>query len=235
MPASFPYPTDRTGSELQSSSIFHPFSPKHARCEERMPFTPPATKDGFAFAHGDFFAEASGRHQHRRATAAELRTFADGNVPAHWFEAQLTHYGLPPCETSSDARRALLDALDTGRLQVPAHVARIEAELEEEWNKKDREEHAAAMDRRTEGNNDGNTNRNGQAEDARSRPHPFRPGPGARDRAQVPLSSFYDPSAPVHSVMSPAQYARYLRSEKRGVCPKTWVYSRTLYVSSTSL
>ncbi|EXL60713.1 hypothetical protein FOCG_00006 [Fusarium oxysporum f. sp. radicis-lycopersici 26381] len=33
---------------------------------------PPVAANAFAFANGDFFAEASGQNQHRRATLAEL-------------------------------------------------------------------------------------------------------------------------------------------------------------------
>ncbi|KAJ3527565.1 hypothetical protein NM208_g10639 [Fusarium decemcellulare] len=64
---------------------------------------PPVAEDGFAFANGDFFAEASGHNRHRRATPQELQThFASGSDkdhPAHWFEAQLVHYGLQPSKT----------------------------------------------------------------------------------------------------------------------------------------
>ncbi|EEU42707.1 uncharacterized protein NECHADRAFT_47452 [Fusarium vanettenii 77-13-4] len=79
---------------------------------------PPVSEGAFAFAHGDFFAEASGQNRHRRATPQELKThFTSGNDkdhPAHWFEAQLIHYGLQPSKTKS-------------------------GKLKKEWTKNDRE------------------------------------------------------------------------------------------------
>lgn len=104
---------------------------------------PPVSEGAFAFANGDFFVEASGQNRHRRATPQELKThFTSGNDkdhPAHWFEAQLIHYGLQPSKTKSVARMRLLDAVNAGGLKVPADVTRIEAKLKKEWTKNDRE------------------------------------------------------------------------------------------------
>jgi hypothetical protein len=104
---------------------------------------PPVLQDGFAFANGDFYAQASGSNRHRRATLAELKThFTSGNDkdhPAHWFEAQLVHYGLPPSKNKSVARMRLLDAVNAGGLAIPASISKIEAALKKEWNKNDRE------------------------------------------------------------------------------------------------
>ncbi|ORY56127.1 uncharacterized protein BCR38DRAFT_451525 [Pseudomassariella vexata] len=108
-----------------------------------MSLTAPIAKDNFAFANGDLFAEASGGNRHRRATAAELKThFKSGNDkdhPAHWFEAQCLHYGLPPSKTKAVARMRLYDAVKGGSLSVPASVQKLETELKKEWTKKDRE------------------------------------------------------------------------------------------------
>lgn len=104
---------------------------------------PPVTSDGFAFANGDFYAEASGQNRHRRATPAELKThFASGNEkdhPAHWFEAQLIHYGLKPSKTKSVARMRLYDAVNADQLKVPATITVLEGSLKKEWMKKDRD------------------------------------------------------------------------------------------------
>ncbi|KAK8039244.1 hypothetical protein PG993_007655 [Apiospora rasikravindrae] len=103
----------------------------------------PVSRDGFAFANGDLYAEASGHNRHRRATLAELKThFKSGNEkdhPAHWFEAQLLHYGLPPSKTKAVARMRLFDAVNGGGLKVPAPVSKLEGELKKEWTKLDRE------------------------------------------------------------------------------------------------
>lgn len=104
---------------------------------------PPVASDGFAFSNGDFYAEASGQNRHRRATPAELKThFASGSDkdhPAHWFEAQLLHYGLKPSKTKSVARMRLYDAVNAEQLKVPATITLLESSLKKEWIKKDRE------------------------------------------------------------------------------------------------
>lgn len=105
----------------------------------------PVSRDGFAFANGDLYAEASGHNRHRRATLAELEThFRSGSEkdhPAHWFEAQLLHYGLPPSKTKAVARMRLFDAVNkaSGDLKIPAHISKLEGELKKEWTKLDRE------------------------------------------------------------------------------------------------
>ncbi|KAK8025610.1 hypothetical protein PG990_003433 [Apiospora arundinis] len=113
-----------------------------------MTSVPPVTRDGFAFANGDLYAEVSGHNRHRRATLAELKTHfdkgSDKDHPAHWFEAQLIHYGLPPSKTKAVARMRLFDAVKVagdkgGTLKVPAHVSKLEGELKKEWTKLDRE------------------------------------------------------------------------------------------------
>ncbi|QKD59302.2 uncharacterized protein FOBCDRAFT_252746 [Fusarium oxysporum Fo47] len=107
------------------------------------PGAPPVSEDGFAFAEGVFFAQSSGQNRHRRATATELKEhFTSGNDkyhPAHWFEAKLIHYGLPPSKTKSVARMRLFDAANAGNLKVPATVSKLETKLKKEWTKNDRE------------------------------------------------------------------------------------------------
>ncbi|KAF5715416.1 hypothetical protein FMUND_6898 [Fusarium mundagurra] len=107
------------------------------------PGAPPVAEDGFAFADGVFFAQSSGQNRHRRATIIELKEhFTSGNDkdhPAHWFEAQLIHYGLPPSKTKSVARMRLFDAVNAGNLKVPASVSKLETKLKKEWTKNDRE------------------------------------------------------------------------------------------------
>ncbi|KAI0011665.1 hypothetical protein F4779DRAFT_171760 [Xylariaceae sp. FL0662B] len=107
-----------------------------------MSLAQPVAKDGFSFA-GDLFAEASGHNRHRRATPAELKehfkTGSDKDHPAHWFEAQLIHYGLQPSKTKSVARMRLYDAVNVGKLSVPAHIQKLESDLKKEWIKRERE------------------------------------------------------------------------------------------------
>ncbi|KAI8634205.1 hypothetical protein F5Y19DRAFT_203728 [Xylariaceae sp. FL1651] len=107
-----------------------------------MSLTPAVTKDGFSFA-GDLYAEASGHNRHRRATVSGLKDHfksgSDKDHPAHWFEAQLVHYGLQPSKTKSVARMRLYDAVNAGKLSVPAHIQKLESDLKKEWIKKERE------------------------------------------------------------------------------------------------
>ncbi|KAK7948208.1 uncharacterized protein PG986_009094 [Apiospora aurea] len=91
----------------------------------------PVSRDGFVFANGDLYAEASAT----TATAAP----PEKDHPAHWFEAQLLHYGLPPSKTKAVARMRLFDAVNGGGMRVPAHVSKLEGELKKEWTKLDRE------------------------------------------------------------------------------------------------
>jgi hypothetical protein len=108
-----------------------------------MSLAPAVAKDGFAFVAGDFYAEASGHNRHRRATISALKDHfksgSDKDHPAHWFEAQLIHYGLQPSKTKSVARMRLFDAVNSGKLTVPGHLKNLEADLKKEWTKNERE------------------------------------------------------------------------------------------------
>lgn len=104
---------------------------------------PPSTRDNWSYS-GDFHVEASGHNRHRRATVPELKAIFDGtdstkDRPAHWYEAQLIHYGLPPSKTKGTAKMRLFDAVGKGNLAVPAHILKVEADLKKDWNKRDRE------------------------------------------------------------------------------------------------
>jgi len=114
-----------------------------------MSLAPAVTRDGFSFASGDLYAEASGHNRHRRATVAELkdhfnRPGSEKDHPAHWFEAQLIHYGLQPSKTKSVARMRLFDAVNAGKLEVPGRIKALETDLKKEWLKSEREAKKAA-------------------------------------------------------------------------------------------
>lgn len=108
-----------------------------------MSLAAPAEKDGFSYAGDSLYCEASNLNRHRRATLSELKAHFAGkdgeNRPAHWYEAQLLHYGLPPSKVKGTAHKRLFDAVTKGGLAVPAHVKKIEADLKKEWTKKERE------------------------------------------------------------------------------------------------
>ncbi|KAJ5573811.1 uncharacterized protein N7459_008238 [Penicillium hispanicum] len=108
-----------------------------------MSLAPPSQKDGFSYAGDSFYCEASNLNRHRRATLPELQAHFNGedpvNRPAHWYEAQLLHYGLPPSKVKGTAHKRLFDAVTKGGLTVPTHIQKIEAELKKEWAKRERE------------------------------------------------------------------------------------------------
>lgn len=108
-----------------------------------MALIPPVQKDAFSYAGDSLYCEASNLNRHRRATLPELQNHFNGkdteNRPAHWYEAQLIHYGLPPSKVKGTAHKRLFDAVVGGGLIVPPHIQKIEADLKKEWTKKERE------------------------------------------------------------------------------------------------
>lgn len=92
-----------------------------------MALVPPVDKDGFSYAGDSLFREASNLSRHRRATIPELKAHFAGkdneNRPAHWYEAQLLHYGLPPSKVKGTAhkRRKFLAVCHSNRL--PQHLS----------------------------------------------------------------------------------------------------------------
>ncbi|KAK3682110.1 hypothetical protein B0T22DRAFT_276297 [Podospora appendiculata] len=108
-----------------------------------MTTVPPATRDAWSYS-GDLHVEVSGHNRHRRAAVPELKAHFDGSDgpkdrPAHWYEAQLIHYGLPPSKTKGTAKMRLFEAVNRGNLTVPPHIGRLESELKKEWAKNERE------------------------------------------------------------------------------------------------
>lgn len=108
-----------------------------------MALVPPVQKDGFSYAGDSLYCEASNLNRHRRATLPELQNHFNGkdteNRPAHWYEAQLLHYGLAPSKVKGTAHKRLFDAVMGGNLAVPPQIQKIEADLKKAWAKKERE------------------------------------------------------------------------------------------------
>ncbi|KAJ3527566.1 hypothetical protein NM208_g10638 [Fusarium decemcellulare] len=100
------------------------------------------TKGRYGFFNKDFYILAS-EHLYPRATPKELQAhFASGtdhDQETEWFKAQLIHYGLPPCQTRLEARARLLDAVNAGRLEVPAHLLKIERRMKRRWRANNKE------------------------------------------------------------------------------------------------
>ncbi|GES58815.1 hypothetical protein ATEIFO6365_0003009800 [Aspergillus terreus] len=107
-----------------------------------MSLPPPVSRHDYHYFNGDFLITSSNQNRHRRASIQELQILfhpAPGQAPvkdhpAHWYRAQLLHYGLQPSDNKGTAAKRLLDALNQGILAVPAHLQRLEKELKKEWD-----------------------------------------------------------------------------------------------------
>jgi hypothetical protein len=125
-------------SPLQKIATIHAYGSKMSQT------TAPVSEGNFAFTNGVFFAEASNRSQHRCTSKEELVAhFASGSekdYTAHWFEAQLIHYGLQPSKVKSVARMRLFDAVRQGTLSVPSSITDLEKKLKNEWTTRRRED-----------------------------------------------------------------------------------------------
>jgi hypothetical protein len=102
----------------------------------------------FDYIDGEFVVETSGGQHHPRASLEELeiifRSHPNSSIsvkdqPAHYYEAQLLHYGLPVSKNKGIAAMRLLDELNEGTLKVPQNILRVEEILEREWNGEDGE------------------------------------------------------------------------------------------------
>ncbi|MBE3044667.1 hypothetical protein IMZ48_19320, partial [Candidatus Bathyarchaeota archaeon] len=98
---------------------------------------PPATSGIFSFAGDSLFVESSGKNLHRRSTIPELKAHFDASAdrPAHWYEAQLIHYGLPSSRVKGTAKMRLYDAVKGKGLVVPGHMKTMETDLKKLWKK----------------------------------------------------------------------------------------------------
>lgn len=112
-----------------------------------------------SFVYRDaFLAEVAEGKRHARASDPELRDLLvpkKGSVPpkdqvAHWYEAQLLHYGLPRTKDKNTAKVRLMGALTSGKLSVPSDVQKVEADLKKEYVNNQRKAKAAAKKEQTQ-------------------------------------------------------------------------------------
>lgn len=118
----------------------------------------PAHKDGFFYDGHTFYVELDGKHRHPRRDASSLHALVTyvpptgplltkkGQVakrqpppfkdePAHFYTAQMHHYGLPPMKTRDVAKKRLLAAFNGGKtLIVPEHILQLEKDLVSEFD-----------------------------------------------------------------------------------------------------
>ncbi|KAL2860274.1 hypothetical protein BJX68DRAFT_261234 [Aspergillus pseudodeflectus] len=81
-------------------------------------------------------------NRHRRCTVPELHdpfsspgSASAKDKPAHWYRAQLIHYGVHPTDNKGTAMMRLLDAVRLGELEVPDHLVKLEENLKRKWQK----------------------------------------------------------------------------------------------------
>lgn len=98
-----------------------------------------ARNDCFVYRDA-FFVEVGIGKRHTRASMPDLKHLLlpkKGSVAkdqvAHWYEAQLVHYGLPRTKDKSAAKLRLIDAVNSKALKVPTHISNIEAELKKQY------------------------------------------------------------------------------------------------------
>lgn len=88
--------------------------------------------------HDTLFVDVGGAlKRHARASPSEIKMFLDGKAPkdqvAHWYEAQLIHYGLQRSKDKNTAKVRLQQALSQRKLTVPAHIVEIEVQMKKEY------------------------------------------------------------------------------------------------------
>ncbi|OQO07108.1 hypothetical protein B0A48_07676 [Cryoendolithus antarcticus] len=75
--------------------------------------------------------------RHPRASTSELKPLLDGTATkdqvAHWYEAQLIHYGLQRSKDKNTAKLRLSQALSQKKLVVPSHIGDMEAQMRKEY------------------------------------------------------------------------------------------------------
>ena len=69
---------------------------------------------------------------------SELKALLNGKTPkdqvAHWYEAQLIHYGLQRSKEKNIAKVRLQQALNQGKLKVaPPHLLDLEGQMKKEY------------------------------------------------------------------------------------------------------
>jgi hypothetical protein len=122
-----------------------------AAMEKATTAQPVVSRDGFVF-NGHFCVDVDG-HLHKREDPATLyvllnavppptkdgkaaRKPANSDREAHFYTAQLLHYGLPSLKTRDPAKKRLLTAFGgaNGRtLNVPTHILALEMEMGKEY------------------------------------------------------------------------------------------------------
>ncbi|KIJ45162.1 hypothetical protein M422DRAFT_251351 [Sphaerobolus stellatus SS14] len=120
-------------------------------------FASPVYREGFSYGPAGFYVEVGG-HRHSRSSLGTLHLLLtyrepspvfnkDGRLskrqpiarkdnPAHFYCAQLLHYGMKPFKTRSAAKQHLLTAVRANTLHVPSTILALETTLKDEYEQK---------------------------------------------------------------------------------------------------
>src|ERR1700761_1031520 len=100
----------------------------------------PEIRNGDFVYRDAFFVDLGANKRHPRASASELKELLlpkSGSPPkdqvAHWYEAQLVHYGLPRSKDKNTAKVRLTNALTSKAIAVPKEIATLEGAMKKEW------------------------------------------------------------------------------------------------------
>jgi hypothetical protein len=99
--------------------------------------TPPIIRGEFVY-HNVLLVDAGGDlKRHPRASLGDIKTLLDGKTPkdqvAHFYEAQLIHYGLQRSKDKNTAKVRLQQALNQKKLLVPPHIVDMENQMKKEF------------------------------------------------------------------------------------------------------
>jgi hypothetical protein len=99
--------------------------------------TPPIIRGEFVY-HNVLLVDAGGDlKRHPRASLGDIKTLLDGKTPrdqvAHFYEAQLIHYGLQRSKDKNTAKVRLQQAWNQKKLVVPPHIVDMENQMKKEF------------------------------------------------------------------------------------------------------
>jgi hypothetical protein len=99
--------------------------------------TPPIIRGEFVY-HNVLLVDAGGDlKRHPRASLGDIKILLDGKTPkdqvAHFYEAQLIHYGLQRSKDKNTAKVRLQQALNQKKLVVPPHIVDMENQMKKDF------------------------------------------------------------------------------------------------------
>ena len=99
--------------------------------------TPPIIRGEFVY-HNVLLVDAGGDLKRQpRASLGDIKTLLDGKTPkdqvAHFYEAQLIHYGLQRSKDKNTAKVRLQQALNQKKLVVPPHIVDMENQMKKDF------------------------------------------------------------------------------------------------------